>query len=268
MWHSRTGGGPAPRARRPPGRDLRTRPAASRHRRRHPPPAPRTGRPRRARPGRRVGASLVALRRVDARTRSGRRVMDFGYDDVVPDSHGWGVHRGVLFELLLQAVRTAAIPVHTGMQIDGIADDATGWRLVARPLARQTASEGPTPSERAVASERIDPFDLVIGADGARSRLRRWSGLARKDVGYPYGALWCVVPDPDHLAARSRAGRGPARRPLPRCRRQVVRAQPRRLRAGPCGGRGACDEPAARPGREPRAGRRVDARRLPSSGPG
>ena len=34
----------------------------------------------------------------------------------------------------------------------------------------------------------------------ARSRVRRASGLATKDVGYPYGAIWSVVPDPDHLA--------------------------------------------------------------------
>ncbi len=40
----------------------------------------------------------------------------------------------------------------------------------------------------------------MIAADGARSRLRGLSGLARKDVGYPYGALWCMVPDPDRLS--------------------------------------------------------------------
>src|ERR1700741_5043691 len=38
------------------------------------------------------------VRRIDARTRSGRTVMDFGYEDAVPGSHAWGVHRGTLFE--------------------------------------------------------------------------------------------------------------------------------------------------------------------------
>ena len=50
------------------------------------------------------------------------------------------------------------------------------------------------------ADGEIGPYDLVVGADGARSRIRTLSGLASKDVGYPYGALWSVVPDPDGLA--------------------------------------------------------------------
>src|SRR5262245_52854957 len=32
------------------------------------------------------------VRRVDARTPSGRRVMDFGYDDLLAGSYCWGVH--------------------------------------------------------------------------------------------------------------------------------------------------------------------------------
>jgi 2-polyprenyl-6-methoxyphenol hydroxylase-like FAD-dependent oxidoreductase len=40
----------------------------------------------------------------------------------------------------------------------------------------------------------------VVGADGVRSRIRRLMGVARKDVGYPYGALWSVVPDPEGIA--------------------------------------------------------------------
>ena len=37
-------------------------------------------------------------------------MLDFGYDDLVPGSYGWGVHRGTLFDLLYGAVQTAAIP--------------------------------------------------------------------------------------------------------------------------------------------------------------
>jgi 2-polyprenyl-6-methoxyphenol hydroxylase-like FAD-dependent oxidoreductase len=120
------------------------------------------------------------VRRVDARTPSGRRVMDFGYDDVLPGSYGWGVHRGALFGLLLDAVRAEEIPIITGPEVAGIRWSRAGWLLEA-------------------GSEELGPFDLVIGADGARSRVRRIAGLARKDVGYPYGALWSVVPDPEGI---------------------------------------------------------------------
>ena len=109
--------------------------------------------------------------------------MDFGYDDLLAGSYGWGVHRGALFGLLLDAVRAEGIPIRTGVEIVGLRWTSGGWRLLA---------DG---------SGEIGPFDLVVGADGARSRIRRIAGLASKDVGYPYGALWSVVPDPDGIAA-------------------------------------------------------------------
>jgi FAD-dependent urate hydroxylase len=108
--------------------------------------------------------------------------MDFSYDDVLPGSHGWGVHRGSLFGLLWDAVTADGIPVRAGIEVMGLRRDPDGWRL--------RVGEG----------DVRGPYDLIVGADGARSRLRRLSGLASKDVGYPWGALWSVVADPDHLA--------------------------------------------------------------------
>ena len=52
------------------------------------------------------------VRRIDARTKAGRRVLDFGYDDLVPGSYGWGVHRGTLFDLLYGAVQDRRDPDH------------------------------------------------------------------------------------------------------------------------------------------------------------
>ena len=50
------------------------------------------------------------VRRVDARTPSGRKVLDFAFDDVVPGAYGWGVHRGALFDLLWGAVNRGRHP--------------------------------------------------------------------------------------------------------------------------------------------------------------
>jgi 2-polyprenyl-6-methoxyphenol hydroxylase-like FAD-dependent oxidoreductase len=121
------------------------------------------------------------VRHVDGRTRSGRRVLDFAFHDVVRNACGWGVHRGTLFELLWAAVRGAGIPTETGVEVTGLRLALGGYELVT-------------------ADGQRGPFDLVVGADGARSKLRRLSGLATKDAGYPYGALWAIVPDPDGLA--------------------------------------------------------------------
>lgn len=121
------------------------------------------------------------VRRIDARTQRGRRVLDFGYDDIGIEPHGLGVHRGVLFDLLAAAVRAEGIPVSTGCEVSDLASSTDGWRL--------TTPEGD-----------LGPFDLVIGADGSRSAIRQRLGLASKDREYGFGGIWSVVPDPDHLA--------------------------------------------------------------------
>ena len=121
------------------------------------------------------------VRRVDARTRTGRLVLNFAYEDAVPGAYGWGVNRGTLFDLLWTAVQAARIPIHVGVEVTDISANHAGWTLAT--------SEG-----------EFGPFGLIVGADGARSRIRRLTGLASKDVGYPYGAIWSVVSDPERLA--------------------------------------------------------------------
>jgi 2-polyprenyl-6-methoxyphenol hydroxylase-like FAD-dependent oxidoreductase len=125
----------------------------------------------------------MPVRRIDARNGRGRRVLDFGYDDLDPNSFGWGVHRGTLFDLLSGAVAAAGVSVATGFEVRKIAFDGRWWL-------------------RALDGRIRGPFDLIVGADGARSRLRWLSGLCVKDVGYPYGALWAIVPDPNGLAGQ------------------------------------------------------------------
>lgn len=110
--------------------------------------------------GERVRAGGDAIHRLVGVTAAGREVMDLAYADLAPGLSGLGVHRGALFGALLDALR------------------GTEARL---ELGRAVTSLGELDAE------------LVVVADGARSELRP-PGRVRA---YPWGALWCIVPDPD-----------------------------------------------------------------------
>lgn len=142
------------------------------------------------------------VRRVDALTRSGRTLMDFGYADVPGAEPALGVHRGALFGLLHDRVSASAAQVETGVVVRGVRPDVDGRMavLVARPDTAPATAPGTDPpaDHDLVVAHRAD---LVVGADGAQSAVRRGSGLTRRDHPYAYGALWAVVPDPEEIAA-------------------------------------------------------------------
>lgn len=123
---------------------------------------------------------------VDARTVGGRTVMDFGYADVPGAVPALGVHRGDLFTLLRDVCRAASIHEETGVEVTSVRPH--GDRLTVHVQGR----------DREVAHGTAD---LVVGADGSRSRVRASSGLTLRDHPYAYGALWAVVPDPEEIAA-------------------------------------------------------------------
>lgn len=104
----------------------------------------------------------------------GQTVMDMRYTSHAEDCFGLGMTRGSLFGVLRDAYPEAAsIATHTC--IDRIAVD--GRCLID--------DEG----------RRYGPFDLIVAADGAHSRLRRSAPtLVRREMMYPWGALWCLVP--------------------------------------------------------------------------
>ena len=117
----------------------------------------------------RIAARASRLDRLFLRTSGGRTLVDLHYAEIDARWHGLGVHRGVLFGALHDAVSAEPrVTLHTGCTVRAIRRD--GAKLFA---------------------DDRGPFDLVIVADGTLSQLR--DDHVRRDVAYPWGALWFVT---------------------------------------------------------------------------
>jgi 2-polyprenyl-6-methoxyphenol hydroxylase-like FAD-dependent oxidoreductase len=104
----------------------------------------------------------------------GRCVMDMRYADHAIDCFGLGMTRGSLFTLLRDAYADASA-IHAGVIIEML--DADGRHLLAADGTRH------------------GPFDLIVVADGAQSRLRQcMPQLVRRQQTYAWGAMWCLLP--------------------------------------------------------------------------
>lgn len=141
-----------------------------------------------------LDAALAHGRRVHrlyGETPCGRAVMDMRYARLDEGLFGLGMQRGALFTLLADAW-PGRTEVRQGVSIASVEED-TGWL-------------------RDEQGARHGPYDLVIAADGAASRLRRHTAAVKLDAPYPWGALWCLVPQgdwpfPDELRQRYVAAR-------------------------------------------------------------
>jgi len=110
-------------------------------------------------------------------------LIELTYADVNPSYFGVGLHRGVLFSALYAAVHAEpGVSLELGLACEGLAR-APGGRFYV------VDEKG----------DRRGPHDLVIAADGAKSRFRDDTGLARAAEPYPWGALWFVAKDPKHV---------------------------------------------------------------------
>lgn len=114
---------------------------------------------------------------LEGRTHRGRSVLKVSYADLHPRTHGVGIRRGVLFELLHQRLLRSSARLRVGSEtVDVVHKSAT-----ASVVDASGAEHG--------------PYDLVIVADGAHSALRqRLMPEARAPL-YPWGCIWTTVPD-------------------------------------------------------------------------
>lgn len=119
-----------------------------------------------------LGSRIDRLHGADART--GRTVLDVRYGARRGGRFGLAVHRAALFSVLYRAVQQAGVAIETGVGLD---DLDTGER------AFLLCGDG----------RRLGPFDLVVDASGARSRLRRRAKNPGEPRPLAYGAFWASL---------------------------------------------------------------------------
>jgi len=123
-----------------------------------------------------IASSSSRIERLHARHRGGRTLVDLRYGRLREGCHGLGVHRGALFEALLARCRAAGVRIREGARADAYGTDGRSASLLAD-------------------GDRLGgPFDLVVAADGSRSRLAEGSGLIRSTIEYGDAAMWTVGP--------------------------------------------------------------------------
>lgn len=128
-----------------------------------------------------LGAILphaAPIRELHAVRHDGRTLIRMPYSAFEPNCQAYGVHRGVLFTALRDAVEATPTTVRLGCEIIGLSvrDD--------RAVLRTTTGD------------EHGPFDFVIAADGSRSAVRKLAGLRAFVMPYDHGALWATAPCP------------------------------------------------------------------------
>jgi 2-polyprenyl-6-methoxyphenol hydroxylase-like FAD-dependent oxidoreductase len=121
-----------------------------------------------------IRAGAARIDHVVGTTVDGRRFMDLAYAGLGEGRHGLGVHRGALFAALRGAARDAGAVLMPGVEV------------VQRHGGALIDAGGAT----------YGPYDLLVGADGARSTMRRFLPVRARIHEHRWGALWAVLPDP------------------------------------------------------------------------
>jgi 2-polyprenyl-6-methoxyphenol hydroxylase-like FAD-dependent oxidoreductase len=114
---------------------------------------------------------------------AGRTIVDLRYAELDPRWYGLGIGRGELFSVLWQSAIGAGAIVRPGIEMKTSELD-DGRRVLID-----------------IGDRRYGPHDLVIAADGARSKIAE--GVpGRKSTRYPWGALFYVGAQPDSHVLR------------------------------------------------------------------
>ena len=103
---------------------------------------------------------------------TGKTVLNVNYHVLGENLHGVAVHRAALFEVLYKEVISAGVEIVTGVEVENTTVKGTQIQILTE--------DGTV----------FGPFDLVIDASGASSKLRKHSRYPTPVRELTYGALW------------------------------------------------------------------------------
>lgn len=112
------------------------------------------------------GAQIQAL---DGRTVEGRRVLDLEYGKL----HGLGIHRAGLFTVLHDRMLASGAKLLLNFEVEAIRGDSL------------VSTKG----------TQAGPFDLILDCAGSHDHVRATLSMATNAPLYPWGCLWCALPD-------------------------------------------------------------------------
>jgi 2-polyprenyl-6-methoxyphenol hydroxylase-like FAD-dependent oxidoreductase len=123
-----------------------------------------------------VAAAAWPIRAFHADSAPGRTLSELRYDRRDPDAHALGVSRGRMFMTLMTLASASGVRLEAGVEIVGAEerDDAV-VPLIAGDDGRE-------------------PVDLLVGADGMRSAIRRVVDPSARFRLSPFAALWGIGP--------------------------------------------------------------------------
>lgn len=121
-----------------------------------------------------VLAHAAKVDRLHVLAMGGQTLLDLRYAEIGQGNFGAGLHRPVLLYHLIQAMHDTEVEVRWDCEIEGASRAEGRWTL------------------RSTYGEECCGFDLLIVADGARSKLRDLVGTEGINRGYPWGAHWFI----------------------------------------------------------------------------
>ena len=125
-----------------------------------------------------------------AQLTSGKQLISLRYAKLAPDLYALGVHRGRLFQILLETCRGLGVQIRNGCRVD----DFQLSESTSHPGVRLVLDQD-SPNKTKVDAEA---FDFLIGADGIRSAVRQKmtdKKLIRSSLfEYDYAAFWLTSP--------------------------------------------------------------------------
>ncbi|WP_298867050.1 NAD(P)/FAD-dependent oxidoreductase, partial [uncultured Gimesia sp.] len=111
------------------------------------------------------------LNYIEALKHSGKRLIHLDYQRLRSDL---GVHRGLLFRLLLSLAKQAGAVLRENSRIVDYMVSSSGVSL------------------KLESNEQTELYDFIVATDGSRSGLRSASGIPHRSVEYEHGALWAT----------------------------------------------------------------------------